>query len=109
MVLEISQYVLPIQWTIGDVQCKGLTLTQIGALPDGIYELVKLRRWSKSRISWLSKVLDEALTQAHLTARVQDAQLKLDRDGARRGKANYQRRAAENEMSERQREYGMLP
>ena len=85
-----------------------MTLTAFGELDNGIYELIRMRRWFEKRAFWFTKVLTTALAQAHLKAAVQDATIKLDRNGARRGKAKAAGKAIEKEFEARRQDCGLF-
>ncbi len=97
---------------VGGLHVKHWTLTQIAALPDGLYGLYKCARWcGKKEDRGLKQVAVKLVTafgQAHLAAAMVDVKARDAREGKRIGKAKYARKCAEQETAGRQVEYGLF-
>ncbi len=110
MALEISQYKLPIHWKAGEVELKGMTLTQIAALPNGIDTLIVLQYWCAKRpnLNAVSDRLAADLNQDHLRKEYSAALERYKSRGKKIGKKNYEKSRSDYVTAQRQMEYGLF-
>lgn len=106
----VSQFKLPLSWTISGRECKYLTLTQIAALPDGFYELVKCSKWcaKSEHWKWVAPQIDAALDQEHLREPVKAAVAQYKKVGGWIGKAKVYRKREASEFADRNLERGLF-